>query len=343
MSKIRVLIAEDSDAMRSTLETLFALDPRIEVIGSARDGQEVVQLVKQLRPDLVTMDVVMPRQDGVEATARLMAESPVRILIISAYADDRQIDLSFRAIAAGALEVVAKPVSSTPAALRAWAQKVCDTIVLMAEVPVITRARRAAISGRAADSVGIVASTGGPLALAQIFAALPSNLPIPIFVAQHIAEGFTEGLIRWLRNVSKLSIEVAHDGQTPRPGHVYFPPDQRDLEMGIDGLLHVPRSSERYAPSGDRLLASLARRHGSRAAGIVLTGMGEDGASGLLAIRQAGGTTIAQSQESCVVFGMPQAAVNRGATTDLRGLDAIATAIVDVAGGPRRAQTTTGH
>jgi two-component system chemotaxis response regulator CheB len=342
MRKLRVLIAEDSDAMRSTLETLLALDPRIEVAGSARDGQEVLEAAQQLRPDVVTMDVMMPKLDGVEATARLMAESPTRILIISAYADDRQIDLSFRAIAAGALEVLPKPSSSSPASLRAWAQKICDAIVLMAEVPVITRARRNSISERRADAIGIVASTGGPLALAQISAALPSNLAVPIYVAQHIADGFTAGLIRWLSNVSKLIVEVAREGTTPRAGHVYFAPDRCDLEVGADRLLHTPKGRERHTPSGDRLLASLARVYTARAAGIVLTGMGEDGAEGLLAIRQAGGTTFAQSQESCVVYGMPQAAFNRGATSDLRTIEGLAAAIVELAG-PRRAATAAGH
>src|SRR4051812_20172204 len=330
--RIRVLIAEDSDAMRSTLQTLFALDPRLEVIGAARDGVEAVEMTKSLRPDIITMDVIMPRIDGVEATAQIMAGSPVRVLIISAYADDRQVDLSFRAMAAGALEGVAKPATQGPIELRAWARKVCDTIVLMAEVPVITRARRSRESTGWIDVIGIVASTGGPLALAKIFAALPPELPVPILVAQHIAEGFTDGLIRWLTNVSRLRIRVAEDSTAPRPGHVYFPPDRRDLEIGADGMLHTPTASERYAPSGDRLLSSLAKRYGVRAAGIVLTGMGEDGAIGLLALRRAGGVTLAQSQDSCVVFGMPQAAFAKGATSELRPLDAIAGDILDLSG-----------
>jgi two-component system chemotaxis response regulator CheB len=334
MKKIRVLIAEDSEAMRSTLETLLGLDPRIEVVGSAKDGLEAVELVKQLRPDLVTMDVQMPRLDGVGATARLMAESPVRILMISAYADD-QIDLSFRAIAAGALEVVAKPKGSTTGALRGWAKGVCDTIVLMAEVPVITRARRVSMGQRRIDVVGIVASTGGPLALAQMFGALPADLPIPVLVAQHIAEGFTVGLIRWLGGLGRIAVEVARDGTPPRPCHAYFPPDRCDLEIGADGLLRTPVVSGRYAPSGDVLLGSIARQHRSRGAGIVLTGMGDDGAAGLLAVRNAGGATFAQSPETCVVNGMPQAAVSRGATSDLRTPEALAAAIVELAGKSR--------
>ncbi len=333
--KIRVLIAEDSDAMRTMLETLFALDSRIELVGSARDGLEAVEMARALRPDVVTMDVVMPQIDGVEATARIMAQAPVRILMISAYTDN-QVDLSFRAMAAGALEVVAKPSSSVPAHLRTWASRVCDTIVLMAEVPVVTRNRRASLIGRRADVVGIVASTGGPLALAQIFAALPRTLPIPILVAQHIAEGFTVGLIRWLKHVSELEFDVASDGWPPKPGHVYFPPDNCDLTISQDRLLHTPKTSERYSPSGDRLLASLARVYGSRAAGVVLTGMGEDGASGLLAIRDAGGVTFAQSQDTCVVFGMPQAAFVRGAVRELRPLGEIPGDLRELAGESRR-------
>ena len=332
MKKVRVVVAEDSDAMRAALETLLAEDPRIEVIGSARDGLEAVERAKTLKPDLVTMDVVMPKLDGVDATARIMSESPVRILMISAHADDRQIDLSFRAIAAGALEVVAKPKVNTPEALRAWAKRVCDTIVLMAEVPVITRARRGAGHVRRVDVVGIVASTGGPLALAQLFAALPADLPVPVLVVQHIADGFTDGLVRWLGGVSKIAVEVARDGTSPRGGRAYFPPDGKDLEVGADGLLHTPTVSGRYAPSGDVLLASLARHYRSRAAGIVMTGMGEDGATGLLALHDAGGITLAQSPETCVVFGMPQAAVARGATNDLRAPDALGGAIAELSG-----------
>ena len=332
MKKVRVLVAEDSDAMRNTLLTFFAADPRIEVIGSARDGLEAVAMVAQLRPDLVTMDVMMPGLDGVGATARIMAEAPVRILMISAYADDQQIDLSFRAIAAGALEVVAKPKTSTANELRAWAKRVCDTIVLMSEVPVITRQRRKTLEPRKIDIVGIVASTGGPLALAHVFAALPGDLPIPILVAQHIAEGFTDGLIRWLSGVSKIPVEIARDGAIAKAGRAYFPPDGRDLEMSGGGLVRTPVVSGRYAPSGDILLASLARHYRDRAAGIVMTGMGEDGATGLRALRDSGGQTYAQSPETCVVNGMPHAAVAHSATNDLRSPAGLAAVIIELSG-----------
>jgi two-component system chemotaxis response regulator CheB len=317
--------------MRTTLETLLGLDNRIELIGSAKDGVEAVAMAKQLRPDLITMDVMMPRLDGVEATARIMTECPARILMVSAYADDRQIDLSFRAIAAGALEVVAKPASANASELRQWARYVCDTIVLMSEVPIITRSRRAktTLSDPRVDIIGLVASTGGPLALAKLFSALPAELPVPILVAQHIAEGFTDGMVRWLAKTTKLSVTVASDGMPAKPGRIYFPPDGHDLEITPQQTVRTPAASERYAPSGDLLLSALAKHYRNRALGIVLTGMGEDGAIGLRAVRDAGGITLAQSQESCVVFGMPQAAVARGATTDLRSIEGLVAGILE--------------
>ncbi len=331
MNRIRVLIAEDSEAMRSMLEKLLGLDPRIEIIGSACDGIQAVELAKSLRPDLITMDVMMPRLDGVEATARIMAECPARILMVSAYADDGQVDLSFRAIAAGALEVVGKPTSATAAELRSWARYVCDTIVLMAEVPVITRSRRprTTVSETRVEIIGIAASTGGPLALAKLFTALPAEFPVPILVAQHIADGFTDGMVRWLSKTTKLTIVVASDGITPKPGHVYFPPDGHDLEVTAERSLRTPPASERNVPSGNLLFNALARHYRSRALGIVLTGMGEDGAVGLRALKDAGGLTFAQSQDSCVVFGMPQAAVARGATSDLRSLEGLVAGILE--------------
>jgi two-component system chemotaxis response regulator CheB len=335
--RTRVLIAEDSEAMRNTLVTLLGEDPRIEVIGTAVNGREAVAMARSLRPDIVTMDIVMPYLDGVDATAQIMSDSPRRILIVSSYVDSRQVDLAFRAIAAGALEVVAKPANSRPDELRAWARRVCDAIVLMSEVPVITRRGRAATaSGRTCDAVGIVASTGGPPALAKLLALLPEELEIPLFVAQHIASGFTDGLVRWLSQVAKLRAVLAIDGQPPRRGNVYFAPDQRDLEIGGDGLLHIPKSRDRHTPSGDRLLASLARYYGARAGGIVMTGMGDDGAEGLFAIREAGGATFAQSLASCVVYGMPQAALARGATTELRSVEELAAVISELAGSRQR-------
>lgn len=337
--RIRVVIAEDSDAMRSTLQTLIGQDARIEVVGLARDGVEAVAMAKALRPDVMTMDAVMPHIDGVQATEQIMAESPVRILIVSSYVDSRQVDLSFRAIAAGALEVVPKP-SSSPDQLRPWAQRICNAIVLMAEVPIVRRQRRASVREvkRTVDAMGLVASTGGPPALAHILGALPAELTVPLFVAQHLAEGFADGLVRWLAGRCQIKVIAAVDGTRPRAGHAYLPPDGCHLEVR-DGVVRTPRTPDRHVPSGNRLLASLAASYGARAAGIVMTGMGDDGVDGLLSIRAAGGLTFAQSPESCVVYGMPHAAIAAGATTELRSLESLVQEIIGLSGSRKRSPT----
>ena len=324
--RVRVLVAEDSVAMQTMLTTLLGEDPYIEVVGCAADGMQAVEMARSLRPDVITMDILMPHLDGVEATAAIMASVPARVLIVSSVADSKQVDLTFRAISAGALEVIGKPTSQRPEALDRWGERLREAVHLMAEVPVITRRHRRphTASGRRVDAVGLVASTGGPPALARVLGALPADLPIPLLVAQHIADGFVDGLVRWLSGISPLRVVVASDGTVPSAGHVYFPADRRDLELDADGVMRLPPPLPGgHTPSGDRLLLSMAKVYGNRAAGVIMTGMGDDGAAGLLAIREAGGVTLAQSQSSCVVFGMPQAAILRGATSDILPLEGL--------------------
>ncbi|MGZ6125913.1 MAG: CheB methylesterase domain-containing protein, partial [Myxococcales bacterium] len=175
-----------------------------------------------------------------------------------------------------------------------------------------------------------VASTGGPPALAYVLGSLPRDLPVPLLLAQHIASGFTAGLVRWFGSVCMLKVMIATEGGQALPGHVYLAPDGCDLEMDGDRQLHTPRSSGLHCPSGNKLLASLARACGSRTAGFVLTGMGDDGAQGLLELKRAGGATYAQDQQTSVVFGMPQAAQACGAAQALLPLESIAPAILEL-------------
>jgi two-component system, chemotaxis family, protein-glutamate methylesterase/glutaminase len=339
---IRVLIADDSATMRTALTELLALEQRVSVVGQARDGMEAVEMSRTLRPDVITMDVNMPRLDGLGAIATIMAQSPARILVVCSVSEEKQLDLSFRAMAAGALELLPKPAAGA-AELRKWGNRVAEAVILMAEVPVVRRisyrtppptvppppARRRAGRQRI-DAIGIVASTGGPPALAVLLKGLPRGLPVPVLIAQHIAEGFTAGLLRWFSSVSQLPVKVAEEGARALPGYVYLPPDGCDLELDARGVLRAPKPAGLHTPSGNRLLQSLARSLGTCAAGVVLTGMGDDGALGLLAIRRAGGTTIAQDEASSVVYGMPQAAQALGAAQSVVPLDSIASLIAEL-------------
>ncbi|HEY6004682.1 MAG TPA: chemotaxis protein CheB [Anaeromyxobacter sp.] len=331
--RIAVLVADDSRAARRTLATLLGEAPDIEVVGEAADGVETVRLAHELRPDVVTVDVQMPGMNGIEATAAIMAEAPCRVVVVCAVDRREAVDLSFRAMAAGALEVIAKPAPGEDT--RAWGRRAVESVRLMAEIPVVRRQPKLsthhAAAVRRVDAFGLVASTGGPAALARILAALPADLPIPLFVAQHIMPGFGPGLVRWLREESRLDVRVANEGQAARPGAAYFPPDGKDLTVDEDGLLRLPPCSGACHPSGDRLLESLAAAYGSRAGGAVLTGMGADGAHGLARVRRAGGLSLAQDAATSVVFGMARAARDAGAVGELVPLDDIAPAIVSAA------------
>jgi two-component system chemotaxis response regulator CheB len=309
LRKIRVLVADDSPTARDVIATLLALDPLIDVVGTATDGLDAVDKARALRPDVITMDALMPGLDGIGAIERILAEAPARILVVSAETEGSS-DLSFRALAAGALEIVPKARAGvTP---RAWGERLVQSIKLMSEVPVITRHRRAVGSAPVPPSrdalavIGIVASTGGPPVVAKLLAGLPASASV--LLAQHVAEGFAGGLVRWMACSCKLAVVTARAGASIEPGHVYVAPDGCDLEVASDGRLATPRSRGGHCPSGDLLLSSLARTFGARAAGVVLTGMGDDGALGLLALRQAGGRTFAQDEASSVVYGMPRAA-----------------------------------
>ncbi len=322
---IRVLVADDSATMRNALAKLLSGEPDLAIVGFAKDGVEAVEKARALRPDVITMDVDMPRLDGLGATSAIMREAPARVLVICSVSEDRQLDLSFRAMAAGALELIAKPSAGTEA-LRSWGRRVAESVRLMAEVPVVRRFTvgegQPLPALETVDLVAIVASTGGPPALAQILSGL-RELGAPLLIAQHIAEGFTAGLVRWLAGVTPLQVSVARDGEQPQPGHVYLPPDGCDLTVDTGRVLRATRSSSLHCPSGNRLLQSVAKQYGARAAGLVLTGMGDDGAQGLLSLRQAGGQTFAQDEASSVVYGMPQAAWACGAAQQQLALDLV--------------------
>ncbi len=332
---IRVLVVDDSPTMVALLRALLSADGDIDVVAHASDGLEAVQLAKTLLPDLVTMDVRMPRLGGIHAIEEIMAEAPSRILVVCAPPDDPSVDLGFQAMSVGALELIAKPAVSREADLEAWGRRLRESVRLMAEIPVVGRNRRGrslpdvdpgALAGRAL-AVGVVASTGGPPALAELLAQLPADLPVPVFVAQHIAPGFAEALARWLSSATRLRIVTVDSPLRVHPASVYLPRDGRDLLLTDAETVGAVPSSSTHCPSGDRLLSSLARAYGPRALGVVLTGMGDDGVAGLRDIRQAGGLTLGQDKDTSVVYGMAAAAQRAGVLARTLPLRAIAPAI----------------
>lgn len=320
---MRVLLAEDSAVTREFLVYLLSQDPDIEVVGTVRDGAEAVARAADLRPDLILMDVHMPRMNGYEATRLIMERTPTPIVMISASFDTENLPLTFEAIKAGALTIVEKPGGPGHPDHERSVRHLLDTVRLMAEVKVVRRwPRRAGTRPPAAPPatgkvrlIGIGASTGGPPVLAEILGQLTGELRVPVLVVQHIASGFGAGLVSWLQNCTALPVKQAEAEEPLRSGSVYFAPENLQMAVTADGRIRLSAgpAEDGFCPSVTYLFRSMAAAFGPAAAGILLTGMGRDGAAGLAELRAAGGITIAQDQESSVVFGMPGAAIRLGA------------------------------
>ncbi len=346
---LRVLIVDDSPVARAVLRSIMEGEG-LSVVGVARNGWEGVQMAGRLHPDVITMDVRMPEMDGYEATQQIMAYHPTPILIVTASLAKQDVDFSFRMLEAGALDIFEKPAGEDPAALRGRAQALVERVRLLSRVRVITHLRgrrsepppplpvvRSAPVPVPAEAcsrlVAIGASTGGPRALQRILARLPASFPAPIVVVQHIASGFTQGLAEWLSGETSLRTAVAQDGEGLVAGRVYIAPEGSQLLPGRHSirLAQTPRTTP--MPSVDVTMQATARTWGTRAVGVLLTGMGSDGARGLLAIRQAGGATIAQDQATSTIFGMPRAAIELRAAQQVLPLEEIAVAVRQAVGG----------
>lgn len=322
---IRALVVDDSAVVRAYVVELLREGPEFEVVGEARDGLEAVELAERLKPDVILMDAHMPRMDGYEATRRIMERAPTPIVMMSASIAADEAALSFRALEAGALTIVEKPAGLDHPQAEAAARQLRQTLRLMTEVKVIRRWSKRAppgvpptaalAPGRRVEIVAIGASTGGPQVLAEILAALPSGFPAPILIVQHIAAGFVQGLASWLGQQTKLRVKLADAGEPLRPDTVYVARD--GFQLGVTRERRIGLTSEPgqdgFCPSASSLFLSVAEGYGRSAVGILLTGMGRDGAAGLARLRAAGGLTIAQSEPTCVVFGMPGEAVRLGA------------------------------
>lgn len=326
---IRVLIADDSLVAREMLSQILASDDAIEVVGIARNGQEAVEAVARLKPDLVTMDIHMPVMDGLEATEQIMAFTPTPILVVSSSVYGEGMGRAFDALAIGALEVIKKPEPKDWAALDAIGRDVIRRVKILSRVKVIThiRGRRTPAYGQQAHaerdadhSVGQIAlvaigsSTGGPSALLNVLGRLPQDLPVPVVVAQHIADGFVPGLATWLDAGCKIKVAAAADGTLVEPGSAYLAATGTNMEVDGRTLRFTdPKPGQLYIPSADTLFESVALSYSRRAVGVLLTGMGADGARGLLTMRHRGAPTIAQDEATSTVWGMPKAAIDADA------------------------------
>ncbi len=355
---IRVLIADDSASFREVLKGLIAKDARLSVVGEAASGAEALERVRALKPDVLTLDVSMPGLDGFDVLREVMTTAPLPILVISAAAQDGKDTVSFQALTLGALDVLGKPNLGDARALAKAGERICQAIRVVAGVrpvtrtasgtaiPVVSAAGTGTSAGPAvrigerppAACVGIAASTGGPQALQTILRALPPSFPAPILVAQHIAEGFTAGLTKWLAQETQLKVKVAEPDEQLSAGTVYFARDGHHL-LTSRGRVRLDAAPEvrGVRPSANVLLAAVARDFGRAALGVVLTGMGDDGALGLQLVKQQGGYTLVQDEHTAVVAGMPVAA--RGAAEAALPVDRIADELVrltQVAGATER-------
>jgi two-component system chemotaxis response regulator CheB len=296
-------------------------------------------------PDVIAMDIRLPGMDGLEATRRIMSRNPVPIVVVAACMESGKWNtIPMEALRAGALTVLEKPAGTTNADYEGVAERLCTQLVIMSQVKLVRRngwCDSQAGEDRVAQSLnghpgvfkmlGITCSTGGPGALVQVLRALGPAFPLPILLVQHMTAGFIEGFASWLDHVCPFEVTVVTDGCIPVAGTVHMAPADRHLRLDL-GRLRLdagdPVSFQR--PSGTVLFQSMARDLGSAALGVLLTGMGDDGASGLLAIRRAGGYTIAEDESTAVVYGMPEAAVRKGAVCESLPLPAIAARVLEL-------------
>lgn len=328
---IKILIVDDSKIETKLLKHLFESQPDMQVIGCARDGKEAVEMAASLNPDLITMDLEMPIMDGHTATRLIMSQNPVPIVVISSKLNVSVRDMTYLALEAGAVSVLPKPDNINPKKFEESNQQIIDTVRSMAEIKVIKR--RFNISSpeekklsftdkiqpeKHFELIAIGTSIGGPQTLKNLLSELPENFPVPIVIVQHMTKGFIEGFTKWLNNNTHLKVKNVTDHEKLQKGLIYFAPDQVHLtvQRNQEGLVAKLIKSEPvsgFCPSINVLMKSVAKTCGKNAIGILLTGMGSDGADGLYELKQAGGHTLIQDKKSCVVFGMAGVAESLGA------------------------------
>lgn len=334
--------------MREFLIHVLQLDPEISVIGTARNGEEALEFVKLRKPDIITMDLHMPKMDGFDATRRIMETDPTPIVVVTGSSTVQEVATAFRAIEAGALAVVERPKGVGHPDHEESARKLNQMLKVMAAVKVVRRWRSLKRQASASipltsqetelarpDDVKLVAigaSTGGPVALRTILGGLPTDFPVPVLIVQHMAAGFLPGFVEWLSQTSRLPVHVAENGDYAVAGHAYVAPDGFQMQVGPGAAVILTRDDPENGvrPSASCLFRSVARAYGQNAVGVLLTGMGSDGAEELKLMREKGAVTIAQDQETSVVHGMPGEAIKLDAAAYVLPLEKIAGALTNL-------------
>ena len=351
LSPIKLLLVEDSPVVTLILKRIFESSPEIQVVGTARNGLEALELIPKLHPEVICTDLNMAPMNGLEFTQEVMNKFPLPILVISASVQVDDTQKVFQLLKAGALDVFPKPIGGLVSDYDRLANQLIAKIKILSGVKVFTRRQKMVqtednntlkkinqepvpnykyskenVKSPTIKVLAIGASTGGPQALYAIISKLPANFPVPVICVQHISEGFLQGLVNWLTCESKLQVKIADLGELPQAGIIYLPPEKCHLELDSHGRFIYYKADKfpGHCPSITVTFKSVAKFYGRTAAGVLLTGMGRDGADGMLAIAQLGGLTIAQDQATCVVFGMPKEAIALGAAQYVLPVSAIA-------------------
>jgi len=341
---IRVVLVDDSLIALAFLKKMLATAPDIQIVGTAANGREALKLIPAVNPAVICTDLHMPVMDGLELTKEVMAHYPRPVLVVSVSADQGSLN-AFKLLEAGALDLITKARNGSEADYLAIRDELVSKIRIVSGVRVFRRAKveqhevvtlpvHRELPG-VTTPVRIViigASTGGPPALQTILSRLPADFSVPIVCVQHISAGFLDGLLQWLAAACALKVALAHNGVTPQGGTIYFPPEGRQLKFDDNGRFVISSDPpyNGHSPSISVTMSSAAECYGNGAAGVLLTGMGNDGAQGMRKITEKGGATIAQDEQSCIIFGMPKQAIALGAARQVLPLDSIAAGLMNM-------------
>ena len=321
---IRVLLVEDSALQLHIIKSILSADPDIEVIGTAGNGVEALKILPDLKPDVICTDYHMPIMDGLEFIEKAVIIYPCPILVLSISVQPDQVDNIFKLLSAGAIDVMPKPKATGGVIGQEDGARLLEKIRIVNGVKYINKKHQQSLPAPnpqcliqrvvSPKIIVIGASTGGPQALELILPALKEGFSLPIVCIQHISHGFLSGMLTWLSSMSSLKIELARDGELPRAGHLYFPPEGMHLKFDKNGAfeLSMPEMGDLYCPSIDKLFCSAAEVYKNSTVGVLLSGMGKDGADGMKSIFESGGDTVAQDEDSSIIFGMPSMAINAG-------------------------------